>query len=71
MTLKFEVYRARRGLLLRTQWRWRLRARNGCIIATGGEGYANRSDAKSAIEIIRTSAITAPIHFDDAQFPHV
>ena len=43
--MRFELYRARRGLLRRTQWRWRLIASNGRIIATGGEGYNNRRDA--------------------------
>lgn len=26
------------------EWRWRLRARNGKIIAEGGEGYQNKGD---------------------------
>lgn len=68
MPLKFELYRARRGLLLRVQWRWRLKARNGKIIATRGESYANRADAINAIELIRNQASRAPI--DLVQFSH-
>lgn len=54
--MRFVLYRARRGLLLRTQWRWRLVARNGRTIATSGEGYNNRKDALSAIVSIRAEA---------------
>ena len=39
-----EIYEARRGLALRKQWRWRIRATNGRIVANGGEGYNNRAD---------------------------
>lgn len=50
--MKFELY-ARRGLMRRKQWRWRLRAGNGRIIAVSGEGYNNKVDALHAIELIR------------------
>lgn len=40
--MKIEVYRSSR-LGGKTEWRWRLRALNGRIIATGAEGYAKRS----------------------------
>jgi uncharacterized protein YegP (UPF0339 family) len=59
--MRFEVYRARRGLLLRPQWRWRLCAANGRIIATSGESYNNRSDCLHAIDLVRTDAAYAPI----------
>lgn len=32
------------------EFRWRIRARNGCIIATSGEGYARRSGCKKAFD---------------------
>lgn len=58
----FEVYQGRRGLLLRRQWRWRLRARNGRIVATGGgDGYNNRADCLGALQQLRDSAAAAPI----------
>ena len=37
------VYRDKAG-----QWRWRMMARNGKIVADSGEGYASRSNAKRA-----------------------
>ncbi|MGX7896909.1 YegP family protein [Tsuneonella sp. HG222] len=57
--MTFEIYRARRGLLLRPQWCWRLRARNGRIVATSGEGYNNRGDAVAMINAIRAEAPSA------------
>ena len=38
---KAEIYRDGDG-----DWRWRLIARNGRIVATSGEGYVNLSHAK-------------------------
>lgn len=35
---KIQVYRDRAG-----KWRWRLRAKNGLILADSGQGYANNS----------------------------
>lgn len=69
MPLTFKLYQARRGWLRRSQWRWRLVARNGRTVATSGEGYNNRSDALKAIDLIRAEAANAPIY--PAQFPHV
>lgn len=31
------------------QWYWRLQAKNGHIIATGGEGYASRRNVLRAV----------------------
>jgi uncharacterized protein YegP (UPF0339 family) len=39
---RVEVYRDRRG-----QWRWRLRARNGHVVAQG-EAHADSKDARRA-----------------------
>ena len=36
---QFVVYKDNRG-----EWRWRLRASNGKIIADSGEGYKNKQD---------------------------
>ncbi|MDZ5811429.1 HVO_2922 family protein [Halorubrum sp. AD140] len=38
------------------QWRWRLRHDNGNIVADGGEGYADKRDAKSGIESVQRNA---------------
>jgi uncharacterized protein YegP (UPF0339 family) len=44
VTAHFELYRDAGG-----QWRWRLRARNGRIVADSAEGYASRRNARRAI----------------------
>lgn len=42
---------------MRKEWRWRIKARNGNIIASSSEGYINRLDciynAKSTAESIK------------------
>lgn len=48
---KFELYRDKRG-----QWRFRLKAANGKIIAASSESYVDRRDAERGIEIVRASA---------------
>jgi uncharacterized protein YegP (UPF0339 family) len=52
--MKFELYQKRsvRGAL---QWRWRLRAANGKIVASSGEAYFNRADAEAAIELVKST----------------
>lgn len=53
--MKFESYRDRNG-----KYRWRLRARNGRIIATSSEAYENAGDRDKAITLVRRSVI-APV----------
>lgn len=53
MTPTVEIYEARRGLSLRKQWRWRIRAKNGRIIANGGEGYFNKADLLKALDRVK------------------
>lgn len=48
--MQFELYQVKNGTQA-TQWRWRLRAGNGKIIASG-ESYFNRSDAVGAVHSI-------------------
>ncbi len=48
--MKYEIYKDRRG-----EWRWRLRARNGEVIASG-EGYRRRVDCVHSIRLIKKSA---------------
>ena len=55
MIPRFEVFRD-----LRQQWRFRLRARNGKIIASS-EAYVSRRNAIIGIEAIRDCAIDAII----------
>ncbi|HWL95130.1 MAG TPA: DUF1508 domain-containing protein [Phycisphaerae bacterium] len=42
------------------QWRWRLLAANGQIIATSGEGYWNKSDCLHGISLVKSSS-NAPV----------
>jgi uncharacterized protein YegP (UPF0339 family) len=51
--LKFETYTDAKG-----EYRWRLRAGNGQVIATSGQGYKDKRDRTSAIERIKKDART-------------
>jgi len=46
--MHFEVYADGAG-----EWRWRLKARNGRIIADGAEGYKSKAGAKRAVIALR------------------
>jgi uncharacterized protein YegP (UPF0339 family) len=48
--LKFELYKDKGG-----EFRWRLKAANGAILATPGQGYKDKADAKHGIEIVQKS----------------
>jgi uncharacterized protein YegP (UPF0339 family) len=50
MTMRFELYRDSAG-----EWRWRLRARNGEVVAESGEGYKRREDCEHGINLVRQS----------------
>jgi uncharacterized protein len=54
--LKFEVYKDGRG-----GFRWRLKAGNGKVVATSGEGYKAKADCRNGIELIKRAASAAPI----------
>jgi len=53
---RFEVYED-----AAEEWRWRLRADNGELIADSGEGYANRSKAMDAVERVQSYAADADL----------
>jgi uncharacterized protein YegP (UPF0339 family) len=53
---KFEYYQDRAGL-----WRWHLKAPNGEIIADSGQGYRNREDCQSGIQLVKLYAPGAEI----------
>jgi len=55
---EFEVYEDAGG-----KWRWRLRHRNGNIIADGGQGYSSESAAEEAVARVRQYAPDAS-HLD-------
>ena len=45
----FHVYKDNTG-----EWRWRLKAANGRIIADSGEGYTDRGGCIHSIELVRS-----------------
>jgi len=55
MAAKFEVYEDARG-----EWRFRLKAGNGEIVATG-EGYSTKDGARRGCEAVQRAAAEATI----------
>ncbi|MFC7027265.1 YegP family protein [Halomicroarcula sp. GCM10025710] len=53
---RFEVYRARDE-----EWRWRLRHRNGNIIATSGQGYTRKHNALKGFRSVIANSADATI----------
>ena len=49
--LKFEIYKEKAE-----EFRWRLKAGNGAVLATGGQGYKAKADAKNGIESVQKAA---------------
>jgi uncharacterized protein len=56
MAAKFELYTDKSG-----EYRWRLKATNGQIIATGGEGYASKASAEEGIASVKRNAPEAQV----------
>jgi len=54
--VKFTVYKDAKG-----EWRWRLKARNGNIVADSGEGYARKGGAVTAVSKLRSNLKTRDI----------
>jgi uncharacterized protein len=50
----FEVYKDRGG-----KFRWRLKASNGQVIATSGEGYSDKGSCMAGIDSVKRTAPTA------------
>jgi len=42
-------------------WYWHLKAANGQIVATGGQGYASKQHCLHGIELVKGSS-TAPVY---------
>ncbi|QKY19461.1 DUF1508 domain-containing protein [Halolamina sp. CBA1230] len=53
---RFELYEDKGG-----EFRWRLRHRNGQVVATSGEGYSRRHNAQKGIERVRRDALGATL----------
>ncbi|WP_336001587.1 HVO_2922 family protein [Halorientalis halophila] len=56
----FEVYRDKAD-----EWRWRLRHRNGNIVADSGEGYARKRGAINGLESVQRNAPGADVEIDE------
>lgn len=54
--MHFEVYQDKTG-----DWRWRLVAINGRVIADSAEGYERAIDCEHGIKLIREGAINARV----------
>jgi uncharacterized protein YegP (UPF0339 family) len=54
--MRFHVYKDVAGY-----WRWRLLAANNRTIADSGEGYNNKQDCLSAIDLVKL-AYSAPVY---------
>ncbi len=54
--LKFQMYRDSKG-----GYRWKLKAANGKVIATGGEAYTTKAACQSGIDLVMKGAATATI----------
>lgn len=52
---KFEIYQGADG-----EWRWRLKARNSQIVASG-EGYKTRAGARRGTDALRRAAKLAKV----------
>lgn len=57
-TATFEVFRDNAG-----EWRWRLVAGNGNIIADSGEGYQSKQGVQRGINSVKRSATDADVQF--------
>ncbi len=54
--MRFELYRDAAG-----EWRWRLRAANGGVVADSAEGYARREDCEHGIALVKGSQIAPTV----------
>lgn len=54
-SLSFQVFKDAKG-----EWRWRLNAANGKVIAGSGEGYRTKAACLAAIDLVKQAA-TAPV----------
>ena len=64
--MKFEVYKGKDG-----QFRWRLKAGNGAILATAGQGYKAAADARHGIELLQKADDKSKFElYEDAKKEH-
>jgi uncharacterized protein YegP (UPF0339 family) len=53
---KFQIYKDNKG-----EYRWRLRADNGEVIADSNEGYKRKPDCQHAIDLVKRQAPQAEV----------
>jgi uncharacterized protein YegP (UPF0339 family) len=53
--MKYCTYKDAKG-----EWRWRLKAANGLIIAVSSEGYSSKANCEAAIALVKASG-SAPV----------
>jgi uncharacterized protein YegP (UPF0339 family) len=53
--MHFEIYKSG------TEYRWRLKASNGRIIADSGESYKNKSDCVAGIDLVKSTDNNTPV----------
>ena len=58
----FEIYQD-----ARKEYRWRLKAANGQVIATSGQGYKAKTDCRHGIDLIQKEAASARVEEETAK----
>lgn len=66
--MRFEVYQQRGLTILGGEWRWRLRAGNGEIIAHG-ESYTTLQNCLHAVSLVKSAGILTPVINSDTGIP--
>ena len=54
--MKFQIYQD-----AASEWRWRLIAGNGQIVAVPGEGFTTKASCERNIELVKEGAPDAPV----------
>jgi uncharacterized protein YegP (UPF0339 family) len=57
--MKFEIYQD-----AAKEYRWRLKASNGQIMATGGQGYKAKADCRQAVQHIKSDVDSDKLKFE-------
>jgi uncharacterized protein len=50
--MKFHIYKDSTG-----EWRWRLKAANGKIVADSGEGYPSKQSCRNGIDLVKAAMV--------------
>ena len=54
--LTFEIFKDTKG-----EFRWRLKAANNAVIATGAQGYKAKADCEHGVDLVMTGAAKAKV----------